>query len=522
MSEDRTEPTAIAEADEHKEPVRVSAAAADKESQGDPSVIDSEPVQLQPANETMPAAESKSRRPRVIFTLLFVMLVGIALYLGRHQIMTYVTPEHKNGAAQESAANDEKKILYWVDPMHPAYKSDKPGSAPDCGMDLVPVYAEEETTAKNQMPKNAIQISPYKQQLIGVQFGTVTYQSIGKTIRANGKVTYDETKITRVHTKVEGWIENVYVDFTGKQVKNGDPLLSIYSPDLLQTQQEFLLSVKMRNELGNSQYKEAAEGSHSLYQSARRRLELWDISVEQIDEIEKRGVPVKNLTLYAPADGFVLTRNSYPKQKVMPDTELYALADLSTVWVVADIYEYEAAEIRVGMRANITLSYQPGRVYRGKVSYIYPQLDNTTRTLKVRIEIPNPDYQLKPDMYANVELRIDYGQRLTLPQEAIMDSGTEQMVFIALGDGYFVPRRVKLGDQVGDRVIVLDGVAVGEAVVTSANFLIDSESKLKAAAGAIGAHGHGSEQPKTQTTVQPEANKDNEDHSQHGQSPQQR
>ncbi|MEW6731722.1 MAG: efflux RND transporter periplasmic adaptor subunit [Acidobacteriota bacterium] len=458
-----------------------------------------------------PIDDKKRRWQGFIGIMIFLAIMGTVGYFARHYIISYFVPGHNQSASTQSIT--EKQILYWIDPMHPTYKSDKPGKAPDCGMDLVPVYTEDQVIAKNQMPAGTIQISPYKQQLIGVQIGTTSYQHISKTIRAVGKISYDETKITRIHTKTEGWIENVYVDFTGKEVNVGDPLISIYSPELFQTQQEFLLAVKMRNELGNSQFQEAANGSHSLYQSARRRLELWDISQEQIDEIEKRGAPIKTMTLYAPANGFVLTRNAYPKQRIMPDTELYTLADLSKVWVVADIYEFEASEIRVGQQANVTLAYLPGKKFKGNVTYIYPQLDNTTRTLKVRIEIPNIDLQLKPDMYANVELQVDYGKKLTLPQEAVMDSGTEQMVFIALGDGYFAPRKVQLGGLVDGRVIVLDGVKAGEQVVTSANFLIDSESRLKTAANAFGQHNHGNVAP-TERPKQP-----TEDHSQHGQTP---
>jgi RND family efflux transporter MFP subunit len=342
---------------------------------------------------------------------------------------------------------------------------------------------------KAGVPEGAIQISPERQQLIGVQYGEAAYKSVSRTLRVVGRLAYDETKITRIHPKIEGWVEQVFVDFTGKQVRKGEPLLSLYSPDLLQTQQEFLLARRGRDELSGSPFREAVAGSESLYQAARKRLELWDVSEEQIRELEKTGKPSRALTLYAPGDGFVLARNAYPKQRVTPDTELYAIADLSSVWVLADIYEYEAAEVRIGQAATVTLSYLPGRAYRGKVNYIYPQLDNTTRTLKARIEVSNPGFTLKPDMYANVELKVDHGRRVVVPQEAVMDSGAEQTVFVAHEGGYFEPRKVILGAKVDNEYIVLGGLKAGERVVTSANFLIDSESKLKSAAGGMGMPG---------------------------------
>jgi RND family efflux transporter MFP subunit len=348
---------------------------------------------------------------------------------------------------------------------------------------------EAGTETKTNIPEGAIQISLEKQQLIGVQYGEAVYKSVSRSLRAVGRLAYDETKITRIHPKIEGWIEQVFVDFTGKQARKGDPLLSLYSPDLLQTQQEFLLARRGRDELSGSPFREAVSGSESLYQAARKRLELWDVTEEQIMEIEKTGKPSRALTLYAPGDGFVLTRNAYPKQRVTPETELYTIADLSSVWVLADIYEYEAPEVKLGQAATITLSYLPGRAYRGKVTYIYPQLDSATRTLKARIEVPNPGFTLKPDMYANVELKVDYGKRLVVPQEAVMDSGTEQTVFVAQEGGYFEPRKVRLGAKVDNEYIVLGGLKAYERVVTSANFLVDSESKLKSATGGMGMPG---------------------------------
>ena len=344
-------------------------------------------------------------------------------------------------------------------------------------------------TSTNAVPQAAVRISPEKQQLIGVQYGTVENESLSKSLRAVGRAAFDETKIVRINPKIEGWIEDVYVDFTGKLVSKGQPLLSIYSPDLVQTQEEYLLALKHRKQLGESPFDEAINFSESLVQSARRRLQLWDITDSQIRELETRGTPSRTMTLYAPASGFVTTRNAFPKQRIMPDTELYQLADLSNIWIVADIYEFEAADVKVGQPATVTLSSYPGRTFSGKVTYIYPQVDNTTMTLKLRVELSNKDFLLKPDMYADVTLYISYGTRLVVPQEAVLDSGSEQLVYVALADGYFEPRKIQIGAKVDDKYVVVNGLQAGERIVTSGNFLIDSESKLKSATSGMGAPG---------------------------------
>ncbi len=449
--------------------------------------------------EPLPHAKKRPVRRWVVFWL----MIGLAAagYAYRTRWLKFLAKD-----AAPVAQTAERKLLYWVDPMHPAYKSDKPGKAPDCGMDLVPVYEEGAVTQAN-IP-GAIQISPERQQLIGVQTGAATYKAVFKTLRTVGRLAYDETKITRIHPRIEGWIEQVFVDFTGKQVSKGQPLLSLYSPELWQTQQEYLLALKGRNELAKSPFREAVTSSESLLQAARKRLELWDIDLKQLEHLEHTGKPFQTLTLNAPSDGFVLTRNAFAKQRVTPETELYALADLSTIWVLADVYEYEAPEIKVGQTATVTLAYFPQRTLRGKVTNINPQLDPATRTVKARIELANPDFALKPEMFANVELRIDYGKRVVVPEEAVLDTGAEQTVFIAQDGGYFTPRKVTLGAKVGHEYIVLDGLKAGERVVTSANFLIDSESKLKStASGTPGSHQH-SAPPATTPLPTP-------DHSQH-------
>ena len=379
--------------------------------------------------------------------------------------------------AKPAAAATERKPLYWVDAMNPSHKSDQPGIAPD-GMKLVPVYADEAKQTTTQ-PPGTVEIPPEKQQLMGVTYGAAEYATATGSIRAAARVTLDETKIAKVQTKLEGWIEKVAVNFTGKLVQKGDPLLTIYSPEALATQQEYLLAAKAERVMQDNPVHEMLGSTENLVAAAKKRLELWDIGDAQIDEVSRTGQTIKNLTLYSPISGFVMERNAFPSQRVTPETVLYTLADLSTVWVIADVFEYEAVNIRLNQPATLTLTYLPGRAFHGRVSYILPQVDPATRTLKVRIEIANPGYALKPDMYGEVEFQTGGARRLVVPQSAVLNSGDSQTVFVDRGNGYFEPRAVKIGEQMDSRIEILSGLKAGERIVVSGNFLMDSESRLK-------------------------------------------
>jgi Cu(I)/Ag(I) efflux system membrane fusion protein len=378
---------------------------------------------------------------------------------------------------QETAAPGRKKILYWYDSMNPASRSDKPGKAPD-GMDLVPMYAETPPSMESKSA-GTVMISSTKQQLIGVRTDVVKREPLNRTIRAVAQVQVDETKIARIHVKISGWVEKVNVDFIGKLVQKGQPLFSLYSPDLVATQQEYLIARRAEKDLGTSPFAEVSKGSETLLQAARQRLRLWDIGEEQMKALDETGEVNRTTTMYSPIDGFVMKREVFERTYITPETELYEIADFSTVWVNAEIYEYEVPYVKVGQSARMTLSYFPGKPYSGEVVYIYPTVDPLTRTVKVRLQFPNPDFALKPDMFADVQLNIAYGTQTVVPQEAVLDSGSEQIVFVALGDGYFEPRKVQLGPRLEDRVVILSGVKAGETIVTSGNFLIDSESRLK-------------------------------------------
>jgi len=389
------------------------------------------------------------------------------------------SPPVASSTAPRAVTADEHKILYWFDPMHPAYKSDKPGIAPDCGMTLVPKYAEDRSMTK--MPMGTVTIAPEKQLLAGVRTAVVQRKLVVRDISTTAQIIADESRVAHIHVKVAGYIDRVYVDFVGQLVKKGQPLFTLYSPDLVSTQEEYLIAKRGNTTLGNAPFYEISEGAQSLLQSARQRLKLWDISDEQIKQLDDSGKVSKNLTFYSPITGFVTDRKAFPQTSVTTDTELYTVSDLSTVWAVADIYEYEVPFVHVGQRVSLNLSYYPGKTYSGNISYIYPTVDSQTRTVKARIDIPNPEFALKPQMFADARLHVDYGTKILVPQEAVLNSGTEQHVFVVHNGGIFEPRKVSIGPVMDGNAIILAGLKAGETIVVAGNFLIDSESGMKSA-----------------------------------------
>ena len=358
--------------------------------------------------------------------------------------------------------------------------------APDKGEHVGREALPSPAASEMQMAPGAVMVSPERQQLIGLKTGMVEYRSIERTIRTVGVVEFDERRLADVNIKIEGWIESLLVNFTGEAVKKGQPLLTIYSPDLVSTQEEYLQALRARETLAKSRFADIVSGAETLVNASRRRLQYWDISDEDIAALERTGTPRKSMTIYSPIDGVVIEKMAFRGKKVMPGESLYRVADLSNVWVQGEIYEYEVPVVKLGQAASVTLASYPGELFRGKVSYIYPVLTEKTRTVKVRFEFSNTkDWKLKPQMYANVELKIPFGKRLVVPDEAVLDSGTQQLVFIDKGQGTFVPRDVKVGARVEGYAEILAGLSAGERVVTSANFLIDSESQLKAAVGGV-------------------------------------
>jgi RND family efflux transporter MFP subunit len=372
-----------------------------------------------------------------------------------------------------------KKIKYWAAPMDPTYIRNQPGKSP-MGMDLVPVYEEE---SQDKEPASTIRIDPVTIQNMGVRLGSVERKPLVKYIRTFGNITYDERRIYTVNTKFNGWIEKLYVDFVGETVKKGQPLFDIYSPELVTAQEEYLLALQHNKSLKESPYPGIREGAQRLLDASRTRLKYWDLNDNQIKKIENTGKLQKTLTIYSPAKGVVINKNAFQGHYVKAGEHQYEIADLSTVWVDVDIYEYELPWVHKGMPAKMELSYIPGKIFAGKVLYVYPFLTAKTRTATLRLEFPNPDFHLKPNMYANVTLESAIaGDSLVIPQEAVIDSGVRKIVFVALGNGKFQPREVKLGVEGHDNEFqVLEGLKEHEQIVVSAQFMLDSESRLREA-----------------------------------------
>ncbi len=390
----------------------------------------------------------------------------------------------------------------WVNPVEPttAQAQEKSGSMP--GM---PGMAAEKPSAKAPPAKAApaeqaptetptIEIPKEKQKLIGIKTATVQVQPLAKSIRTVGFVEYDQRRLNTINTKLEGWIEKLYVNFTGTYVRKGEPVADIYSPELWATQQEFINMVRWAKSARARTGDRAAPASGqdgldvaslidkdalSLVDAARQRLKLWDISDSQIRKIEESERPIRTLTVYSPYSGYVLQKYVNQGSRIMPGEKLFDVADLSNVWITADIYEFELPLVKVGDPAVVQLSYFPGRQFSTRIDYIYPVLEGGTRTAKARFSIPNQGGLLKPQMFTNVELKIGLGSRLAVPPDAVINTGVRRIVYVDKGDGNFEPREVVTGVETETLVEITAGLKAGDKVASSANFLIDSEAKLK-------------------------------------------
>lgn len=340
--------------------------------------------------------------------------------------------------------------------------------------------ADKAAPTTDVTPRGDVTIDARRQQLIGVRTVTATRSTLSPTIRTIGTVRYDETRLVDVNLKVEGFIRELFVDYTGQAITKGQPLFTLYSPDILTTENEYVMAVKTRDLLRESQLPDARERADQLIASARQRLALWDLPPDEIRTLEEKLQPSEAVTFRSPATGFVIEKQALRGLHLMPGQSLYKIADLSVVWVEADVYEGDLSLLRVGQRATVTLDAYPGERFMGRLLYIYPYVDEKTRTNKVRYEFPNRGGRLKPGMYANVELSMPSGMAVLVPPDAVLDSGKEQIVFVAKGDGYFEPRRVTIGHRSGDQIEIVKGVKEGEQVATGATFFLDSESQLRA------------------------------------------
>ena len=396
-----------------------------------------------------------------------IFLVGLVIYLSR---AGFIKVPLKEGGKEPS-----------VSQQSPAQPSGEGGGEPSQTKPAAMNGQEKEQKETEEAP--TVEIPQEKQRLIGVRTTEVSVRPLQKIIRTVGRVEYDERRLATVNAKVEGWIERLHVDYTGKYVKKGEPLAEVYSPELVATQQEFLNALRWAKQGSETKSgdmnKMLLKDADAIVQAARERLKLWDISDDQIRRIEDSGKAVRTLTIYSPVSGYVVQKMALQGMRVMPGEKLFDVADLSSIWVISDIYEYEVSSIKVGETAQIRLSYFPGKEFSSRVDYVYPTLSGETRTAKVRFSLPNPGGQLRPQMFTNVEVKINLGKKLCIPDDAVIDTGTRQIVYVDKGDGYFEPREVMLGIWSEGFREVLMGLKAGEKVASSATFLIDSEAQLK-------------------------------------------
>src|SRR5229473_925565 len=382
-------------------------------------------------------------------------------------------------------------VLWWRLTRKPPVERAATTSATDTGSQTQPemqgMSTEKAPAAAPQaeVPLAPIQLTPQRMQSIGVQIGQVEYKAVSDELRFYGNVQANERRLAYVQTRFAGWIRQVYADATGDFVRKGQPLFTIYSPDLVTTEQEYLLAKKNAAALQQSSVSGVADGAASLIDASKARLQQWEIPESELKKLDDTGDVITSLTFNSPVSGYIMEKNALPNMYVQPETKLYTVADLSEVWVYAQIFQNDAGKIKPGDRAEVTLDAYPGKVFTGRVDYLLPQLDMATRTLPVRLVFPNPGLKLRPGMYVNVSVKLPMGKQVVVPDAAVFHSGTKNLVFVYSGDGNIEPREILVGTRVGDQIVISKGLKAGEQIVTSANFLIDSEAQLQAAAGAF-------------------------------------
>jgi multidrug efflux pump subunit AcrA (membrane-fusion protein) len=383
--------------------------------------------------------------------------------------------------SKQTEARGAHRVLYWVDPMHPSYKSEKPGIAPDCGMQLEPVYADDlekeamaTATSKVRMTAGAVNINKERQQSFGIEVAMVKKSSGMHSLRLPGRVETDETRVYRINAGVDGYIRETYQDTVGSQVKKDQRLATLYGPEFLSVAGGYISTID-RTPGAISQT--ALRGSEN-WADRLRNLGMSNFQINELAETKK--LP-EVIYMMSPVDGFVLARNVSPGLKFDRGTEFYRIADLERVWIVADVYENDAESFHPGTLAQVTLPGQ-GKVFPAVVSDVLPRVDPTTRTLKLRLDADNPGYALRPEMFVDVELKTRMAAGISIPQEAVLDSGMQKIVYVETREGVFEPRPVKIGEVYGSRVSVSSGLSAGDRIVTSGNFLVDSESRLRSTA----------------------------------------
>ena len=417
--------------------------------------------------------------PNLVIGVISITLfaAGSGYWFGTRQASPAVTA----ASANTETPKPERKLLYYRNPMGLPDTSPVPKKDP-MGMDYIPVYEGED---QDDGTAGALKFSTAKIQKLGVKTEPAQRQILDKTVRAAGRVEPDERRLYAISPKFEGYVERLHVNVTGQPVGKGQALFEVYSPELVSAQREYAIAAQGIESL-KAASSEARAGMQQLAESSLQRLKNWDISEEQVKSLAQSGTTKRTLTFRSPVAGIVTEKKALQGMRFMPGEALYQVADLSAVWIVADVFEQDIGSVKPGAKASVRINAYPDKVFEGKVSYVYPTLNAATRTVPVRIELPNPGQLLKPAMFAQVEVPVSAGRAVvTVPTSAVIDSGTRQIVIVELGEGQFEPRQVKLGARSDQRVEVIDGIKDGEVVVTAANFLIDAESNLKAAVGSF-------------------------------------
>jgi len=405
---------------------------------------------------------------KILIYGLFI-IIGAALGAGGYYFFAGQKAGNRESKNDTSTTAEKKKVLYWRAPMNPKEIYNHPGKS-NMGMDLVPVYAD------NSGESGVVSIDPVIQQNMNVKTAEVKSGKLHADVLTNGVLQPDEQKEYVATTKIAGWIEKLYINYTGQKVRKGDKLVKIYSPELVAAQQEYLTA------LAYDQAMKSTAAKSNLLANAVRKLELLDVSASEIQRLKASKKVKKYIILTAPFDGTVLSKDIDEGAKINRGTPLLKIADLSNLWILADVYEYELDKIALGQETKVTFDYLPGKVYEGKISFIYPTLDTKTRTIKIRIDLPNRNGELKPGMFASVDIKgKNLGTYPLVPEQAVLRSGRDNTVIIALGKGKFKPAQIELGAYSNGYYQVLSGLQAGTKIVTSAQFLIDSESNLRAA-----------------------------------------
>jgi RND family efflux transporter MFP subunit len=480
---------------------------SDEKKEGIPQITEEKAVAGPERDAPGSGGGGKSRFFLILSAILGFLLAGVVAF---YNIPAFHVLLHPHAGGDNAAKTADQ----YTCGMHPFILSDKPGNCPICGMTLTKVESSPApggTAGAKSAPAASpsgdaalpegyatVQVGAERVRLAGIQSVPATRETISRPVRAAGVVVPDERRVRRVQAKIDGWIEKLHANFTGQLVAKGEPLLEIYSPDLVATQREYLLARAGVDRMKESPYEDARQMSSGLAQAARTRLKLFDVPESFIEELERTGKVQRTVTLNAPVSGYVTGKEVFEGTRVSPGMDLLTVTDLSSVWIEADLYEYEAQSVVVGQAAVLDTVSDPGAKLKGRVSFIYPTFSPETRTLKVRFEFPNPGLRLKPQMYANVSLDLHGATGVVIPDSALIETGVRQIVFVDAGDGSFEPREVTVGVRGDGKAQILSGVKAGEKVAVGANFLLDSESKLRAALTRMTGGGSAPSQPQGQ------------------------